>query len=131
MVCQLIQVCLEQAPPYDALSYTWGTALKLENLYHMSMDSAALDSSGDIMEITQNLHGALVQLRDRVVRRRLWVDAVCIDQANIKERGEQVQIMRRIFTNATHVWIWLGLEESSTSDAVSYTHLTLPTKRIV
>ena len=118
MVCQLIQVCLEQAPPYDALSYTWGTALKLENLYHMSMDSAALDSSGDIMEITQNLHGALVQLRDRVVRRRLWVDAVCIDQANIKERGEQVQIMRRIFTNATHVWIWLGLEESSTSDAL-------------
>jgi hypothetical protein len=84
----------------------------------MSKDSATLDSSGDIMKITQNLHGALVHLRDTVVRRRLWVDAACIDQANIKERGEQVQIMRRIFTNAAHVWIWLGLEESGTSDAL-------------
>lgn len=117
-MCQLVRVSLDQAPPYDALSYTWGTTLKLASLYHVSEDIAAPESSGGSIKITQNLHGALVQLRDTVVQRRLWVDAVCIDQANIRERGEQVQIIRRIFNSAAHVWIWLGLEESSTSDAL-------------
>jgi hypothetical protein len=41
--------------------------------------------------------------------RTLWVDAVCIDQADDEERSEQVQMMSRIYKNASRVLVWLGL----------------------
>ncbi|KAK5712497.1 hypothetical protein LTR15_012077 [Elasticomyces elasticus] len=36
------------------------------------------------------------------------IDAICIDQANTKERNNQVQQMRKIFSYARFVLIWLG-----------------------
>lgn len=41
----------------------------------------------------------------------LWVDAVCIDQENFKERGEQVKIIKQIYTRAARVLVWLGPED--------------------
>ncbi|KAH7087990.1 heterokaryon incompatibility protein-domain-containing protein [Paraphoma chrysanthemicola] len=40
----------------------------------------------------------------------IWIDAICIDQGNVRERGHQVQQMGRIFSNATRVVAWLGLD---------------------
>jgi hypothetical protein len=40
----------------------------------------------------------------------LWVDALCIDQENFKERMHQVRAMSRIFAGAERVLVWLGLE---------------------
>jgi hypothetical protein len=39
----------------------------------------------------------------------LWIDALCIDQNNAKERDHQVKIMSRIFGGADEVFVWLGL----------------------
>ncbi|KAK4890937.1 hypothetical protein LTR27_010385 [Elasticomyces elasticus] len=52
-----------------------------------------------------------------MVRLRRWIDAICIDQANTKERNNQVQQMRKIFSYARFVLIWLGevSQESSLS----------------
>jgi hypothetical protein len=33
----------------------------------------------------------------------LWVDSVCINQNDIRERGEQVLLMRKIYKNAQFV----------------------------
>ncbi|KAI3585791.1 heterokaryon incompatibility protein-domain-containing protein [Fusarium oxysporum f. sp. albedinis] len=38
----------------------------------------------------------------------LWVDALCIDQTNIKERGHQVNRMGEIYKKADKVVVWLG-----------------------
>ncbi|KAF3004767.1 hypothetical protein E8E13_001344 [Curvularia kusanoi] len=38
----------------------------------------------------------------------LWADAICINQADLSERGDQVQLMREIYSNAMRVIIWLG-----------------------
>jgi hypothetical protein len=46
----------------------------------------------------------------------LWVDALCIDQNNLAERGAQVSIMSSIYSIASKVLIWLG-EESADSKA--------------
>lgn len=40
--------------------------------------------------------------------RVLWVDALCINQPNDKERSEQVSFMRAIYSRARCVEIWLG-----------------------
>ena len=39
----------------------------------------------------------------------LWIDALCIDQENVAERSQQVQIMSKIYTQASKVIAWLGV----------------------
>jgi hypothetical protein len=38
----------------------------------------------------------------------LWIDALCINQSDLKERAQQVQMMRLIYAQANRVVIWLG-----------------------
>lgn len=51
---------------------------------------------------------------DSVSRKRpyrpffLWVDAICINQADVVERNSQVKLMGDLYSNATRVIIWLG-----------------------
>lgn len=40
--------------------------------------------------------------------RLLWVDAVCINQADVEERGRQVRIMDRIYSGCVEVLVFLG-----------------------
>jgi hypothetical protein len=49
----------------------------------------------------------------------LWVDAICINQKDFKERGEQVQLMRRIYKEAESLTVWLGHEKDGSSIAFS------------
>ncbi len=41
----------------------------------------------------------------------LWVDALCINQKDIKERAAQVRLMGLIYFKARHVRIWLGTDD--------------------
>lgn len=37
-----------------------------------------------------------------------WIDSICIDQANLTERAQQVQLMRFMYLEAEEVGVWLG-----------------------
>ena len=58
--------------------------------------------------ITHNLHSCLRYLRHRAQTRRLWVDAISINQNDPEERAHQVQQMEHIFRTADTVHAWLG-----------------------
>ncbi|KLU86792.1 hypothetical protein MAPG_05802 [Magnaporthiopsis poae ATCC 64411] len=98
--CELVETFLHQVEgvPYEALSYTWGTASDRFNIEIESRTHA----------VTPNLHQALRSLRRSDEDRMLWVDAICIDQTNDKERGHQVGQMTLIYRLAERVLIWLG-----------------------
>src|SRR5436190_22184539 len=84
--CELFEAWLHQVEggmPYEALSYTWGSAKKTFNII----------VNGCTMGVTQNLYVALQHLRFEDRDRILWIDAVCIDQSDLQERGHQVQQM--------------------------------------
>ncbi|KAE8441904.1 hypothetical protein EG329_004210, partial [Mollisiaceae sp. DMI_Dod_QoI] len=49
----------------------------------------------------------------------IWIDALCIDQENLKERGEQVLMMSRIYKQAQNVKFWLGGEDAIARSAVT------------
>ncbi|KAJ9604371.1 hypothetical protein H2200_011205 [Cladophialophora chaetospira] len=101
IVCEIFHTWLfqEGGPiPYEALSYTWGS---IERKANITVNSFSLP-------ITENLHEALRHLRIGAEDRILWVDAICIDQDNVNERGHQVQLMREIYQHAEQVLIWLG-----------------------
>lgn len=63
------------------------------------------------MAITQNLHTSLLQTRLADRTRRLWADFICINQDDHKEKGHQVGIMSRIYSEVRKVLICLGPDE--------------------
>ncbi|XHG04103.1 hypothetical protein AWENTII_007384 [Aspergillus wentii] len=54
--------------------------------------------------------------------RRFWIDAICINQNDIPERNAQVAIMSMIYTKASGVFVWLGVEDESTELAFGMIH---------
>ena len=60
------------------------------------------------------LHSALRRMRLEDNKRVLWADALCINQNDVQERGEHVQMMRKIYASTQRVLIWF--EEESVHD---------------
>ncbi|KAL5617601.1 hypothetical protein FOBRF1_006349 [Fusarium oxysporum] len=98
--CHLFQAYLDDGDiiPYEALSYVWGAQY---TPYSIKLDEK-------VISITTSLQAALYHLRKPNEDRILWVDALCIDQKNIRERGHQVSLMGEIYKKAENVIIWLG-----------------------
>lgn len=84
---------------YEALSYVWGDLKKKPH---------TISIGGYDLPVTANLYAGLLHLRDQLIERILWVDAICIDQDTPEERAEQVQLMANIYCKANRVIVWLG-----------------------
>ncbi|KAH8883684.1 HET-domain-containing protein, partial [Thozetella sp. PMI_491] len=99
ITCSLEVVPFKSATPqYEALSYVWGDQTERNEII--------LDSQPT--SITRNLWTTLKYIRQPDTSRTLWIDAVCINQADIHERNEQVKQMGDIYSRASRVLIWLG-----------------------
>ena len=98
--CNIVHVNLDDGPEFEAVSYTWAT----EN-GDDTFSKTIYTSSNTTMSVTANCMSALRQLRKISNVRRLWVDAVCIDQTNPSERNHQVAMMTQIYTQAVNVRI--------------------------
>ncbi|KAF2032904.1 heterokaryon incompatibility, partial [Setomelanomma holmii] len=48
----------------------------------------------------------------------IWIDAMCINQGDDKEKMGQIQMMTDIYRNAKKVMIWLGEEIPETQTTV-------------
>ncbi|KAF2664373.1 HET-domain-containing protein [Microthyrium microscopicum] len=101
--CQLHQHYLDNAPPYETLSYCWGT----------TANRTPVQIDGSTLYITKNLRRALFHLRHETQSRLMWVDAICINQNDLPERAEQITIMRDLYRSSTQTVIWIhqGNEE--------------------
>lgn len=91
--------------------------------------------NGKPFSVTTNLYTALLSLRTRFSEKarryvekisqhldsnttqsvsptlHIWIDQICINQSDLKERNAQVMLMRRIYKQAQKVPIWLGGED--------------------
>ena len=76
--------------------------MKLSSLSH------EIICNGYPISMTENLHHALLQLRQMADVRYLWIDAICTNQSNLREREQQVSIMGDIIASAEEVVVWLG-----------------------
>jgi hypothetical protein len=50
----------------------------------------------------------------------IWIDALCINQSDLQERARQVNIMQKIYKGAGSLAVWLGIEDSGSSDAFTF-----------
>ncbi|KAK0712476.1 heterokaryon incompatibility protein-domain-containing protein, partial [Lasiosphaeria miniovina] len=111
VVCGLVPVAFSAKPRYTALSYTWQDPYphwENESEKTLPPSPAAIVLNGRPFAVQPNLFLALVHLRSPKHALALWVDAVCINQADPEERDCQVAIMSFIYTRALLVAVWLG-----------------------
>jgi hypothetical protein len=91
--------------PYEALSYVWGDSARRKSVI----------LNNEHFAINQNLHAALQHLRSQTSKPTLWIDAICINQADESERSRQVSLMGDIYTCAVQVVNWLGPSTPNTA----------------
>ena len=103
-------------PTYEALSYVWGSP-ENQAWVKIASTSADVNQPRSRLSITRNLDLALRYLRLADCSRRMWIDAICINQNNAVERSHQVAMMGDIFKLATRVVVWLGPEDDTSSEA--------------
>ena len=94
--------------PYEALSYVWGSK--------DTPQSIIIDNQS--FKVTQNLYTALLHLQDHSISRIIWIDAVCINQTDEKEKGHQIQFMAEIYAKASRVVVWLGEAQDNSDRAL-------------
>ena len=94
--------------PFEALSYVWGSPGNFQRILVNGFECV----------VGENLHAALLHLRDRFIERVIWVDAICINQEDTTEKGYQVQSMAKIYAKASRVLVWLGSATATSKQAL-------------
>lgn len=98
ILVNLVDAYLGDGKPYEALSYCWGD----NKIKH------PISLNGRNFLVTANLHAALHRLQKDDAVRRIWIDAICVDQYNIDERNQQVRLMRQVYSSCERCLVWLG-----------------------
>jgi hypothetical protein len=98
-----------QEHQYEALSYVWGPP----------EHKASIIIDGHYVSITDNLHAALYHLRFSSYPRHLWVDALCINQEDSRDKIHFLARMGQIYSQAAQVCIWIGHESPTSTLALS------------
>jgi hypothetical protein len=110
---ELVEVCLRDNPAFEALSYCWGS----------STSEKAIKCNNKTILIGETLFQSLQQLRHPDgPPRKIWADAICINQADNKEKQSQVKIMDAIYRACEQVLIWLGPSDENSKIAMDYIH---------
>ncbi|KAK5328650.1 hypothetical protein LTR93_002435 [Exophiala xenobiotica] len=89
---------LSGRPPFSALSYCWGMERKKKVTF----------VNGQKYWVQWNLAAFLEQSASSAMTDWLWIDAICINQENPRERAHQVNLMGQIYSEANLVRVWLG-----------------------
>ncbi|KAG5219518.1 heterokaryon incompatibility [Salix suchowensis] len=95
---ELFVTPLFRPPDFTALSYTWGDP---------GVRSEILINGNAKLSITTSLEVALLALQ-REDARTLWIDQICINQDDAREKAIQVPLMSQIYSRASQTIAWLG-----------------------
>lgn len=105
---------LEHPYPYDAISYTWGRDTRTPFNLVIDQDHA--------IRVTAHLHYVLQKIAQPATSVLVWVDAICINQANrdSEEKSQQIRLMPDIYRIAKRVQIHLGPEADDSPLAIRF-----------
>lgn len=109
--CKISDYAIHGATRYEALSYAWGP--------HVG-NGPFIELNGAAFQISIELELAIRRLRYTNSARTLWIDAICINQTDTRERNAQVGLMRNIYRDAGRVVVWLGDESDSSRRALRF-----------
>lgn len=108
VACRLHTITLGDGTPFVAISYVWGSASETRDIL--------LD--GGAFAVRTNLYRLLQKMVRKKFSSYFWVDAVCVDQRNVRERNQQVALMEQIYPKASSVIVWLNPQNTSVDNAM-------------
>jgi hypothetical protein len=114
---------------YEALSHVWGSTDNPKTIEIEPDDYCLSSAVARNMLVTENLHAALSHLRNGFFERIIWIDAICINQADDYEKGQQIQLMARIYASANRVIVWLGEAAEDSDQALEALRTAGPEQR--
>lgn len=119
-------------PPFMALSYEWGARwptsnILLEGKPHPIRKNLLMAIQA-ILNYRQNPATDSRYPQDFLIDETgtnltyIWIDYICIDQANLAERTHQVNMMKEIYSKASLVLAWLGEATKTTNKYMRLFH---------
>src|SRR6266480_2518186 len=87
-------ISLSESPRFVALSYVWGSD---------TSRNRTITCCGHKIIITENCYDALRALQQRFGAITIWVDSICINQMDEREKSDQILLMEEIYTWAETV----------------------------
>jgi hypothetical protein len=117
--CTLVvhKLCDPNRPTFEAFSYTWADSQGNSSL----CEAIFIGPQYNILPVTKNCLAALRCFRTSLDR-LVWVDAICINQFNLDERGHQVSLMRDVYMSAARVLTYLGNCDEGLGDVMKLSH---------
>ncbi|KAL5895520.1 hypothetical protein ACKVWC_000739 [Pyricularia oryzae] len=102
--CTLVVVPFGDRPKFEALSYMWGPCGDQNDQFHIMFKGSRFQVRPNLLDALRHLRkemaAAVSEFSKKDNPRFFWIDAICINQADIEERDRQVRIMKRIYFKA-------------------------------
>jgi Heterokaryon incompatibility protein (HET) len=95
---------------YEVVSYAWES----------QQPSRILECQGRVIFITPTVESFLRHIRKGHWSIRLWIDAVCLNQKDSVEKGQQIYNIGEIYREARKCLIWLGEERKHDSELFAF-----------
>jgi len=108
---RIIDLMAEPRPRFSALSYVWGNP---------GTEECAILCGAHSISILPSGHSALKYLRKKLGRFTIWIDAICINQNDGKEKENQIPLMGDIYSKAETTYVWLGEGSPKIQRAIAY-----------
>ncbi|KAI0970944.1 heterokaryon incompatibility protein-domain-containing protein [Xylaria arbuscula] len=96
--CELLVSKIDDLPNYEPVSYAWGDPTTRKQII----------CDGVPVSVTTSAYQLLRRFRKRCKERIIWLDGICIDQTNNKEKNHQVAFMSHIYSHGSQTLVWLG-----------------------
>ena len=96
--CQISYANLKSNPTFKAISYTWGTEDR----------DRRISINGAVFLVRPNLHSVSHKTAEPTMPTIIWIDTICVNQADLEERKHQVSLMSMTYSQAEGVIAWLG-----------------------
>lgn len=123
IICSLSKASLTDSPcpAYETISYHWGR-LSSNHEADKTFPARPLDESrveilGRQMVVPTRAEQALRCMRLPDKPRTVWVDSICINQADVLEQEQQIAVMGDIYRNGTRNLVHLGAQDEDEAES--------------
>ncbi|KAF4628511.1 hypothetical protein G7Y89_g9641 [Cudoniella acicularis] len=110
ITCSVLQCILSETPEYEAVSYCWGNP----------EDKTTITCDGKSLQVPSTLRPFLLRTRAKGRERILWIDSICINQLDNKEKAAQVREMHKVYQKAMRTLIWLGQDSENSTLGIQF-----------
>ncbi len=116
---QIVSLETDQTKGYETVSYCWVDASK----------RASIEVDGIQLDVPASSEAALRRLRMQDMSRTVWIDAICINQGDVVERGQQVSLMADIYRGSEGNLVCLGEDDRYLKKALKAVDMILKQAR--